>query len=56
MDIKITITGTLIDHDKAELEKKLDALVLDFLGEHINPIAELGDDGEPITWYQVDVK
>lgn len=59
MDIKIVITGTLIDHDKADLEKKLEALVMDFLGEHINPIAEYTEPvkyGEPMTHYSINVK
>lgn len=56
IDMKITITATLVDHNLSELQKKLEACVMDFLGEHINPIAERTPDGEPDTWYDVTIK
>ena len=56
MDLKITITATLLEADKAELQKKIEALVMDFMGEHIKPLADTYEDGDEITHYQVDIK
>lgn len=57
MDLKILITATLLEADKAELQKKIEALVMDFVGEHINQLADTyeGSD-EVITHYDVTIK
>lgn len=57
MDLKITITATLLEADKSELQKKIEAMVLDFMGEHINQLADTyeGSD-EVISHYDVTIK